>query len=617
MFVTQDSTENKENGNKKSKAPYIFMGVIGAAILAALVYLVLSLTGVGSPKAAVQKAFLNTWSDLTQKNDYVKALKEARKQEQMTEEILLNMTDFSLTEYGETVVLPDFCRPVRFRLTSTTNRSGEEMYLDMAAGLGDRQDIQVEMYLDNEGYLFGLGDLYPDYFALSSEDLTMLTGVEINLEDDMDKELAQEALSSLGASLSGWAVSAYLDVECEKLEKTTIYHGDAQLQAQEYYLWMSDKNYKKHLQKLPEAIENADVFMDWLRKIMPEEAEEWTDSLNELVSEKMTDKDADCFEIGSVYVSDGKVVQLVLPLDSEKDDIVGEWKISFLGTGNVGDDIRVLLDATASEERIVLDYSGEVHGEEVQFAMNMSLDGEKSTGVSFSVNLTGSYGVRKADSMERPDETKVNQLLEMDEAKLQEVIVTVCYRMLEGKHLPEEWEDTFQFLKSGIGDIQVGEEENVSDDLPYLFCEEDDLVLEVSPLEGFTYAEEYSGFYAVEYEKMIGDGEDWLIMDYQIVLENREEFLAWQAEYWEEYYTSMGYNDVNIGAIQYGVIGGYQAAWFEYSASADSGRSMGILAFAQIDDRHGCALDFYSLYGKQAPTVDMLYESFQLYQMEY
>lgn len=699
---------NLEKPENNSKAAYIVMGVIGVAILIALVYLVLSLTGVGSPKASVQKAFLNTWSDLTEKDEYTKMLETIMENEQISEEFALTVTDFSMTEYGETITIPEFCQPIRFAMTGVTDMSATEMYLDMTAGLGDMQDIQIEAYIDNEGYLLGLGDLYPDYFAVSMDELTALTGMDFSLEDSMESEKAQEALNSLGESLSKWAVSVYNDVECKKNKKTTISNGDREMEAQEYYLWMSIRNYKKHLQKLPAAIEEAEAFMSWLQEVMPEEADEFIGNLEAEVSEMVLQANAaDIAEIAYVYVNDGKVVQILVPLDSEEDNISGTMKVSFFGTKNVSDDFRIFLDLTKANENVNFEYIAVTNGAEEVLTLDMSMndatvnmvvdgryevskdscnylfdeitmavDLEEEEGLSFSVSLAGNYGVAKAAAIESPDKAAAKQLLEIDETAAQEIVATVLDNMLAGGHVPSEWKDSFSMIKDSIAysigsmdfsdyydygddgagsldgsenltyeefvemvkatygdmyseeelkeiyDMMYGEGSYDTSDivygssgLPYLFCEDEDLILEIQLMEGFTFAPDYSSSYAIEYEKMIGNDEEWLVMDYQIVEDSCEEYLAWAAEYWTEYYTEMGYTDVKIGETQYGMIGGYKTAWFEYNASAGDIRSMGIIAFAQIDELHGCVLDFYSLYGEQAPTVDMLYESFNLYQI--
>lgn len=691
----------------KSKAPYIVMGVIGAAILITLVYLIFSLTGIGSPKEQVKKAFQNTYKDLAEKDEYSKLMEAILENDLVSEKFDLSVSEFSVTSYGETIGLPAECLPFRFSMSGITNRADQNMMAEFSGGAGDMKDIRLQLFFDKDSYLFGLPDLYGNYLMLSMEDMEELTGMELNLEESMDRAETQLAIQSLGETLSSWFAAAYNDVECKKTQSVTQMIGNNEVKADEYVLTLSRRNYEKHLKKLPGLIAADEVFMGWFTEsTSEEEADEFISLLEEAVEESMFDSSISEVIICYVQIYNGKIIQANFPLDSEEDDMTGGLVLSFFGEENVGDDFRVNLDLTVDGESITADYAAVKQGNSSQIqlsadfagmaSLTLTVDGgyetldnsciyrinhaEFSAGfydyagasnVSATAVFDGSYAAAEAEAFAVPDKSSAIRIVEMDDEEAQEMVVTVLDNVLQGGYLPSAYKDQLSaivnsikaslgnsvgdngggsldgsenlsyeefvsMVKSVYGDLYTEEELKQlydslynggadydtsdivygADGLPYLFCYDEDLVLEIRPADGFEFAPDYSDAFNVEYERYIGNT-DMIILDYMITTDSAEEHMEWEIDYQKEYYEESGYTDVVIGDVQQGIIGGFSVYWIEYSASDNSGNNAGgIIAYAQLDEEHGCALDMYSIYGSDEVSAELLMKCFDMYLIE-
>lgn len=451
-FDWQAYSQPEPSGNtekpKKSKAPYIVMGVIGAAIFITLVYLIFSLTGAGSPKDKVKKAFFNTWSDLQEKDEYSKLMEELLDKEWVSEQFDLSVSELSMISYGETVSLPAECLPLRFSASGITNGDAQNMMAEIAGGAGDMKDIRLQMYFDENGYLFGLPDLYDSYLTMSMDDMEEMAGMEINLEESMDRAETQEAFRSLGRTLADWFAAVYNDTECKKTQEVTQVIGGKEVKADEYVLTLSRRNYEKHLKKLPGLIEADEAFMGWLKKTASEsEAQEFIVMLEEAAEESMFDASVSEVILCYVQIYNNKLIQADFPLDSEEEDMTGGLVLSFFGEDNVGDDFKVKLDLTVDGESITADYTAVREENVSQVQLNadfagmaffaMSVDGEYETldnSCIYKINkaelsagfydyagasnmnvkavFDGSYAVTEAEAFVWPDQTAAKRLID-------------------------------------------------------------------------------------------------------------------------------------------------------------------------------------------------------------
>lgn len=705
---------NLEKPTNNSKAAFIIIGVIGVAILAAVVFLIVSLIGVGNPHTNVKNAFINTIADFAEKDEYTELYEVIAKSGLVCEESTMEITDFYMNVDGEEITLPDYCDPIRFGVTGSSDLEKMQGYAAISLGIGDMNDITLDMYLDKDEYLLGVPELYPDYFMIEMAALMEEAELEYDWEELYDTKKAQEAMLALGNTFKTWAAEMYEDVVCEKNEKTVLNTGDREIEAQEYYLYMPVDAYEKHWNALPAKIEATTEFMDYYTSMTSEEdAKELIEVLYEAVEEGEQEPGITHVELAYVYVSDKKVVQISMPLEEEEDDMEGGFTISFFGKENVSDDFRVELEAKDDIDDIKISFSM-LNREDVNMYMywngndllDMKIDGEyevadgkagyniksgslsmemadEFSAVAFEAKFTGTSTISKAEAISMPDKSSAKNLMELSDEEAGEFITTFLKNMSEKGCVPSQLKEDFDMLTTSLpymmddmdfgfdddstelgddgagaldgsenltydefaamvkeiyGDIYSEEElkelydavymtgtydesGDVSDydtsgviygssGLPYLFCYDDDLIIEMRSVDGFTFEEEYSDAYSLEYEKAVGEY-DMIIMDYAITSETQEEFLEWKADFNKEYYTDYGYKNVEISEIKSGVINGHSVAWFEYSAVYDEKeKATGIVAYAKIDDTHACTLDLYSFYGTEELSEELLDKCF-------
>ena len=303
-----------------------------------------------------------------------------------------------------------------------------------------------------------------------------------------------------------------------------------------------------------------------------------------------------------------------------------------------------------------------------------SVDRKSVFDCDFSLN----YETEKTDDIKIPDRENAIKLQDMTDEEAQEIIAAMLNNAVNGGYIPSEYvseveklvgyywlygmeddygsgngsigddasgsldgsenltyEEFAAMVKEAYGDLYSDEDLKILYDsiygdgaeydttgivygpygLPYLFCWEEDLIIELQPVEGFVFSEDYSDAYTVEYEKAIGES-DLIVMSYSIATQSMEEYMESEADYQKQYYEGAGYK-LEMGELQRGVINTHSACWMEYCATDDAGnRSQGIMAYAKLDDEHGCVLDMYSLWGEEEVTVDLLYECFDLYYIE-
>lgn len=715
----QRASSSWGDSDKKSKAPYVVMGVIGLAMLAALVYVVCSLLGVGDPRTRVGKAVMNTLQEVAEQNEYAKGLELLLKNEAVAEKLELTLSELTVTEYEETRDLLMNYQPVRFLLEGVTDRADQSMMAELSGGIGDMKDIRLKLFLDEQGYQIYLPDLYEEYLLATVEDMEELAGVKVDFSETADRERTQKAVASLGRTLEKWAVSAYNDVTCEKVQAdAALTAGNRSIQADEYALEISRRNYEKHMKKLPDLIAGDETFMTWLTGMTSEEeSEEFLESVQQFAEDMMFDATISEVILCNVWVADNKAVQISFPMDSEDGELTGELVISFFGEKNLGDEIIVLMDAVNEGERLFMEYTQRKAGAESEISFRAELldwlsvdmrvtgsyeaakdsctyrvkQAELSAEVteyegmpvsSFYLALEGSYVVEKAEGITVPDASAARSIADMSDQEAQELLFTVLENMQQKGYVPssmagqlegligilinsgqganpgdngggaldgsgnmtfEEFSESVRALYGGLyteeelrtlydsiygGNFSgedFGSESGYdtsgvvygSSGLPLLFCDSEDLILELQPVEGFEFSPEYSDAFTVEYEKYIGDT-DLIVMDYFIIAEDVEEYLELGAEYQSEYYSEeSGYSDLTIGELQHGMINGRQASWIEYTAKNSYGNLVrGYIAAANIDGEHSCVMDLYSLYGTEEVNLDLLYQCFDMYLIE-
>lgn len=712
--ATEEPALNLEKPKNNNKAAFIIIGVIGVAILAAVVYLVVSLVGVGNPHTNVKKAFINTMADFAEKDEYTKFYETIVESGLVCEESNMEITDFNLNVDGEEITLPDYCEPIRFGITGTSDLENIQGYSAISLGIGDMNDITFDMYLDKDEYLIGVPELYPNYFMIDMAALMEEAEMEYDWEELYDTKKAQEAMLALGNTFKTWAAEMYEDVVCEKNDNAVLNTGDREIEAQEYYLYMPVDAYEKHWNALPAKIEATTEFMDYYTSMTSEEdAKELIEVIYEAVEEGEQEPGITHVELAYVYVSDKKVVQISMPLDEEEDDMEGGLTVSFFGKENVSDDFRVELDAKDDIDDIKISLSmlnredanmymywngndlldmkidgeyevsdGKAHYNIKSGSLSMEMADEFST-VAFEAKFSGTSTISKAETISMPDKSSAKNLMELSDEEVSEFITTFLKNMSEKGCVPSQLKEDFDMLTASLpymmddmdfgfdgDDIDSGDDgagaldgsENLTYDefaamvkeiygdiyseeelkqlydalyttgayeesgdvsdydtsgvvygssgIPYLFSYEDDLTIEIQPVDGFVFGEEYSDAYLLEYEKAVGEY-DMIIMDYSITSETQEEYLAWEADFNKEYYIEYGYKQFDISETKYDVINGHSVAWFEYSAVYDeTEKATGIVAYAKIDDTHGCTLDLYSFYGTEELSEELLYKCF-------
>lgn len=708
--VNQASALNQEKP-KNNKAAFIIIGVIGVAILAAVVYLVISLIGAGNPHTNVKNAFINTMADFTEKDEYTETSEMILQSDLISEKVVYEISDFYLSVDGEEITLPDYCNPIRLGVKTVTDMKNAQAYAAISGGIGDMNDISIDAYIDETAMLIGVPELYPDYFMVDMKEIQEEVEMDLNLEESFDTKKAQAATIALGNTMKSWFAEMYEDVICEKNEKTVLNTGDREIEAQEYYLYMPKEAFEKHFEALPEKIEATTEFMDYYTSLTSDEdAEEFVEMLKDAFEYTQQEADVTHEELAYVYVSDKKVVQISMPLD-EEDGMEGGLTISFFGEENVSDDFRLVLEGKDDVDDLKMTISV-VDGADVNIhlylngddLLDMKIDGEyqvsdgeciyqitdgslsmemtdEVSSVALGAEFTGTSTVSKAEELSMPDKNSAKNLMELSDEDASEFVTTFLKNMSEKGCVPSQLKEDFEMLISslaymtedmdfGLGDAGTvpGDDgagaldgsENLTYDefaamvkevygdlyseedlrimydsmygdgydydtsgvvygssgLPYLFCEEEDLIIEMQPIDGFAFVEDYSDAYSLEYEKQVGDS-DMIIMDYCITSETQDEYLEWEAEFNKEYYTEYGYKNVEISEIKSGVINGHSVAWFEYSAVYDeTEKATGIVAYAKIDDYHACTLDLYSFYGTEELSEELLYECFDFYLIE-
>lgn len=696
----------------KSKAPFIAMGVIGVAIAVTLVYLVVSLTSAGKAKDYVEQAIKNTFLELEQENEYSALIEEIIGGDSYTQELSATLTELSLSQYGMSTDLLEGLSPAEISLKAAVDRPDSCSKLEITGGAGDMKPILIEAFLplnDAEGeMLIGLSGLYDRYIKMSLEDMGDLSGQDFDIEAGVYTHVdgRDEAGKALAETLVEWLQDAYEDVECRSTKKVKVDTGNGMLETKEYELSLSNKNYEKHLNRLPEMIRKNSTFMGWLTDMTTEsDAEDFIDMIEDAVDESLFSSRVSKVVLCYVRIYQDKAIQISIPCDSEEDHMEGDVVVSFFGKENIGDDLQIHMDIKDGSDTVKADYQAVKDGSKskISFSMDMAgememeflLDGEyiaadgrytyqlndlsflMSTGnylgesLGINLGLTGSYTIAEGADVAMPDADSAVSLMDMRDEEIQEMVVTVIENASRGGYVPSKYADqfaayvigvragvesqrnpgdngggsldgsenmTFEEFAAGVkeiyGDIYTDEElRQIYDGMydasfydtdvvygrsgnPYLYCDEGDLILELRGVDGFEIDEDYSSKYELFFVKEIGD-EDEILIDYFITAENMEEYMEYQSDYQRNYYTEAGYTKVDIGDVRHGMIGGHQAAWLEYEASDTYGnRASGIIAFAQIDEIHGCVLDMYSLFGTEEVSEELLMKCFETYLIE-
>ncbi len=683
---------------KKSKAPYIVMGIVGAAIAVTLIYLVITLTGADKAKSYVEKALRNTFEELA-KDERGDRRKEILEGEQISQQIAVTLSEFTMSEQGiATDVLKDYA-PISFSLSVDSNRIEAEAMMALTAMVSDMKPARLEIFADSAGIILGLPGLYENYLGISPEDIEDLTGREINPEAVSEIERQQEGIDSLIETLKEWYSEVYNDVSCEKTQTVKLDTGSSMMEAEEYMLSLSERNYARHMRNLPKRIKADQTFMNWYASMTSDsEAEYLIKNLEALVEESMVDSWVSKVVLCYVRISQNQVVEIRIPLDDGKKQ-EGELVFSFFGKENLGDDRRIDLQISMDGDSVAAHYHAVEDGEKnsVQlsaefngmFSMEMYLDGEYhiteseysyemkkldiiaavknylGESTSVKIGLSGSYIVTEAEDFTMPEYSDTIQLAELGTQEQQELILKILDNALERGYVPSAFTEQFSYIISQLkgqtpsngvgdngggsldgseyltyeefvtavkeiygdiyseevlrqiydslyGDVEQPDTNTGSEEADRLFCEDNDLVLEIKPVDGFQKDEQYSSSYELAYVKNIEDT-DQILLDYQITTEKMEENLEASREFQQQYYTSSGYTDITISEIQYGMINGFQAAWIEYHASdAEGNQASGFNAYVQIDDKHGCILDMYNLFGAEEVSLDLLMKCFQL-----
>lgn len=624
---SMEEQKNKDEGNN-SRAAFAVIGVIGLALIAAVLYLILSLSGVGSAHSAVKKAFVNTIADFAQKDEYEQTIEKILETRFVSEEILYELSECYLEIDGEELALPDYCNPIRLGVKNVADKEAMQTYAAIVGGIGDMQDICVEAYIDKAAVLFGVPELYPEFFLLDLEELSEAAGMDFDLEESFDAEQMKKAMSALGKAFTAWLVRVYDDIECDKTEKAVLNTGDREMEAQGYHLYMSGRDFEKQLLDLVAEIEKTEDFMEFLESVTSaEDAEIFMEELYDAAEEVIEELGTGRLEIGYVYVRDKKIVEIFIPLD---DEIEGGLTISFYGKERVSDDIRISLEA---KELLKLSLSGGYRVEDGSCtyevkngSISMNIE-ENGYAASFGAKFSADYTVAAAEAFAVPDKDSAKNLLDLSEEDVQEFVITLLGNMAEKGFVPSQLKEAFERITASLPDMMddlisdaeenwgVEDVEGVvygNNGLPYMYCYEGDVAVGIRQAEGFTFAEEYSDGYSLEFEKEIGD-EDLIIMDYSVTLDSAEEYLSWEADFNREYYTEYGYRNVQITETKTDRINGYQVSWFEYSAEYDAmQKAAGIIAYARLDEYHACALDLYSFYGTPELSEELLYDCFNL-----
>lgn len=681
---------------KHDKAPLIVIGVIIAAIAAALVFLVINLTGVGNPQAQVKKAFLNTYKELSDRDGYEKTA-DALMEGLFSENFKITVDEINMAE--DSLMIP---MPIRFSMDAIMDGENGEMAVEMAAGLSDMRDIRLDMFIGKDGYLFGVPDLYDKYIRIDMEDVTDALGVELDMEAQMNTEAARKAGRELEKVFVKWLSSAYSSVVCEKTEQVTLNTGDREINAQEYVLKMSRDDFERCMRMLPQMLEENTIVMEWLASITSEqETEDFIDALWTLAEELIPKTGVQEIILGYVDVSGSKAVQVRMPL-GEVEETSEMLVVSFFGKENIADDIRIDVTVYAENDAISANYTmcreGSVDAIQLSLAENetavftLSMEGECTVSdeacsyeirnarltvgegdtADVSCSFSMSYGLEKAASIEKPDWDSALDAMNMSEDESLEVVITILGNAIDGGYIPSEYVETVgammqefgtenssddgagmldgsealtyeeyaAMVKEAYGDLFSEEdlktlyestygESYRSDDggfdynddivygssgLPYLLCMDEDLMIELQPVDGFEFSADYSNAYTLEYEKDSED--DLIVMSYSITTDPMDEYMEWEAEFQKEYYDEVGCT-LEMSEIQTGIINAHKTSWFEYLAEDDMGnKSQGIIAYAELDEEHGCVLDMYSIFGIEEVTEDLLYECFDLYYIE-
>lgn len=460
---------------KKSKAPMIVIGVIVAAIVAALVYLFSSFGSSKSANDRIREAFDNTMKALNQESEASKALAALLESGRYSQDYSFTLSKLDVDYYGSSQSLLEEIGDVRLSFGGIVDTDSQKMRGSLGVGVGDMKDIVADFYMDQDVYLFGFPDLYDKYFSMSMEDVEYYSGVPINVEGAFDQKAALEALTSIGNTFSEAVDKAFDDIACRKTKKVVITEGPADIQTQEYALTMSREDSDAFFQGIPGLIENDPLFLDWLVSISSQdEVDELMDLLRDELENFTFGKDVKEVLFGYVYINDkNEIVQIKLPMDDEETEQEGNMTISFLGKENPGDFMQITLDVSSYDSAVSLNYTGESKGDQffMDFGMDVedygsavanfgmsavfsyeynadsytvtydSLDIELNDGYTdIALSLSGSYSISKSDGITAP-QAEVLDIETLDDDTAKEAVLAIINNALEGGYVPSAYKD--------------------------------------------------------------------------------------------------------------------------------------------------------------------------------
>ncbi len=538
----QAATYSSAGKPKKSKAPYIVMGVVGTAIAVTLIYLVITLTGADKAKSFVEKALQNTFDALAE-DERGEMLNEILEGEQISQQVAVTLSELTVSERGmATDLLKDYS-PISFSVSVDSDKIEAQAMMALTAMVGDMKPARLEIFADSAGVILGLPGLYDNYLGVNADDIEDLTGREINPEAVTEMESQQESIQSLADTLKEWYSLMYNDINCEKTQTVKLDTGNSIVETDEYVLSMSERNYAKHMKNLPKMIKENKTFMSWYANMSSDrEADYFIKNLEEIVEESMVDSWVSEVILCYVRISQNQVIEIRVPLDDGKKQ-EGELVFSFFGKENLGDDLRIDLQMSVDEESAAAYYRAVKDGEknniqlsaevDGMFSMEMSLEGEYhitdteyayemdnldiivatknylGESTSVKLGLSGSYMVTEAEEFTVPEYSDTIKVAELGTQEQQKLIIKILDNALERGYVPSAFIEQFSYFvtqikgqtdpSSGVGDNGGGS----LDGSEYLTYEE--FVSAVKEIYGDVYSEEVL---RQLYDSIYGDGEE-------------------------------------------------------------------------------------------------------------
>lgn len=459
----------EEKEKKKGKGPIIAVGILVAALVALVLYLVVSLfIKEDSVRKYVKKAFHNTVSALTSQEDEIKDY--ILNNDVYKQECNFLIDELSVKEYGQEIVNKDLLGTIRFGFGSTIDQTQKIVWNNLRVGFSDMNDINLEVYFDGDTYYLGLSDLYEKFFQLEPSDL----GYEISPKELLEQQKTAEAMLSLTKGFSDLFSEHFELIEFTKEGKEVLDEEEMQV----VQLSMERKDYNSFLDGLEEMIKENDLFLEWLETLTSkEEVEDFLEEIEDMVEEAKVDNTVKEVLLCTLFINNKKqIAGIKIPFENEAEETEGEIGLYLLGKDKLIDNMKFIMDITEygyntnvtyfnykDGEDFYMDFtilddgnnsfnmSCSYHYEENDDIVNISFDdiniNLQSPYVQFFVGLNGNYSLKKAEKISMPSRNAV-KIMDMSEEEIQEVVLDILKNILDGGYIPSAYQaNLYYFIK--------------------------------------------------------------------------------------------------------------------------------------------------------------------------